>query len=64
MTVQWRSFYEEQQKDVIEIETEIGAIETDVDLLKVLLQKVYYSRLNLRPGMFSESHKEEDSLIY
>jgi hypothetical protein len=64
MTVQWRSFYEEQQKDVIEIETEIGAIETDVDLLKVLLQKVYYSRLNLRPAMFSESHKEEDTLIY
>jgi hypothetical protein len=62
MTVQWRSFCGEQQKDVIEIETEIGATETDVDLLKVLLQKVCYSRLNSRPTLFNESHKEEDSL--
>jgi hypothetical protein len=49
MTGQWRSFCEEQQRDAIEIEIEIGATETDVELLKVLLQKVYYSRLNLRP---------------
>jgi hypothetical protein len=37
MTVQWRSFCEERQKDVIEIGTEIGATETDVDLPKVFV---------------------------
>lgn len=37
MTVQWRSFCEEQQKDAIETETEIDATETDVELLKVFV---------------------------
>jgi hypothetical protein len=63
MTVQWRSFCGEQQKDAIEIETEIDATETDVDLLKVFVAERYYPRLNLRPTMFTESHKEEFKLL-
>lgn len=37
MTALWRSFCEEQQKDVIVIETEIDATGTDVDQTKVFV---------------------------
>ena len=39
MTALWRSFCEEQQKDAIVIETEIGAIGTGVDQTKVFVAK-------------------------
>jgi hypothetical protein len=37
MTALWRSFCEEQQKDAIVIETEIGATGTGVDQTKVFV---------------------------
>jgi len=37
MTALWRSFCEEQQKDVIAIETEIDATGTGVDQTKVFV---------------------------
>jgi hypothetical protein len=48
MTVQWRSFCEEQQKDVIETETEIDAIETDVELLKVFVAERVLSKTEFK----------------
>jgi hypothetical protein len=59
MTVQWRSSCEEQQKGAIGIETEIGATETDVKLPKVFVAESALTRLNLRPTIFIEFHKED-----